>query len=469
MHTYADGPNTYTISATATDEDGTFSAVSLTVTVNNVAPIPIIQAPLEVDEEIEFSIIVTFTDPGILDWHTYTINWGDLTSGGGTASGFTIIATHTYEDPGTFLIEITVTDNDGDAGSTIPFLITVLDKTPPVTTLTLGCHYIDEFGATYVSSSTPFTLEATDEYSGVAQIFYSFDGMIWEPYGTAFSIDGPDGPYTIYYYSVDVAGNDEDPVNTQDVFLISLDVNSYLTDSDFNPITYFDYIFRKDKPDGFTLVATNPGQFYYHIEVVNTWPIPIDTLTITADLPEDFILKGAMPIHVYLDGDDITELCTINPITCTATVSNIPVGSMVWVTIHMDYDLKGVHRDSIEDFILKSYQFDAIASGGGILTGTYDSSSILIGHQKKTAGICGFVIDTNGNPMVVVVVYLYSGDGSAELDTAVTDVNGFYYFINLDEANYIISIGPIDTAIVIMVVTVKKDEFTEANLLYEDP
>ena len=38
-HTYADGANSYTISATATDEDGTFAAGNtVAVTVNNVAP-----------------------------------------------------------------------------------------------------------------------------------------------------------------------------------------------------------------------------------------------------------------------------------------------------------------------------------------------------------------------------------------------------------------------------------------------
>ena len=38
-HTYADGRHNYTISATATDEDGTYAAGNtVAVTVNNVAP-----------------------------------------------------------------------------------------------------------------------------------------------------------------------------------------------------------------------------------------------------------------------------------------------------------------------------------------------------------------------------------------------------------------------------------------------
>jgi len=198
---------------------------------------------------------------------------------------------------------------------------------------------------------------------------------------------------------------------------------------------------------------------------VNTWPIPIDTLTITAVLPPEFILKGAMPIHVYLDGVDITGLCTIDPTTRTVTVPNVPSGKMVYVTIHMDYGLKGVHHDSIENCILESYQFDAIASGSGILTGTYDSSSILIGHQKKSTGICGFVTDLSGNPRTDVVVNLYDEDGSFITSTK-TDENGFYHFIDLDYPTYIISIGPITDPIVIIKITVKKDDFIEADLSY---
>jgi hypothetical protein len=529
------------------------------VNVNNIAPIPsIISAPLVVDEETEFPILVTITDPGTLDWHTYTINWGDFSEGGIT-SDLTITATHTYEDPGIFPLEITVTDKDGAVGVTGPFAITVLDTTPPDTSMslsgvlglegwyvsdvivtldafeefsnptatyymydgvgwseytgpftvsdegdtTVSFYSIDDVGNVegvktgsfkidktppvssisfdpnyydpiedkyYITTDTLFTLTANDDsgadaYSGVAQIYYSLDGMVWEPYVTPFSIVGPDGPYLIYYYSVDVAGNEEDPMNTQDVFLISLDVDSYLTDSDFNPITHFDFIFRKNKdPAGFTLIATNPGQFYYHIEVVNTWPTFIDTLTIAAILPNDFILKGAMPIHVYLDGVDITESSTI--IGTTVYVSNIQPGSMVWVTIHMDYRLKGEFYPTLSAFIAKSYLFDASASGTGILTGTYDSSSILVGYQKKTTGICGFVTDTDGNPRVGVTVNLYQEDGVTLIRSTVTDANGFYYFVDLSLPAYKVIIDPITDPIIIMDVTVTKDEFMEANFSY---
>jgi hypothetical protein len=80
-----------------------------------------------------------------------------------------------------------------------------------------------------------------------------------------------------------------------------IQVDSYLTDSDFDPITYFDVIFSKGKSGGYRIVATNPGQFYYNIEVTNNWTAAIYSLTIEVNIPTDFVLKGAVPIHVYLD------------------------------------------------------------------------------------------------------------------------------------------------------------------------
>src|SRR5439155_26916896 len=49
-HVYTDGPNTFTITATATDEDGTHPAGnSLAVTVNNLAPTLALSGAASVD------------------------------------------------------------------------------------------------------------------------------------------------------------------------------------------------------------------------------------------------------------------------------------------------------------------------------------------------------------------------------------------------------------------------------------
>jgi hypothetical protein len=78
----------------------------------------------------------TFTDPGSVDTHTATIDWGDGTpvEDGvvdqvlGTVSG-----SHVYAGPSVYTVTVTVTDDDSGIGSDT-FTVTVLDITPPVIT-----------------------------------------------------------------------------------------------------------------------------------------------------------------------------------------------------------------------------------------------------------------------------------------------------------------------------------------------
>ncbi|MFB3885031.1 MAG: PKD domain-containing protein, partial [Thermodesulfobacteriota bacterium] len=63
-HTYADGPVSYTISATATDEDGTYDGSNTVgVTVNNVAPTVDAGPDATIDEGGAFTITGIFSDP----------------------------------------------------------------------------------------------------------------------------------------------------------------------------------------------------------------------------------------------------------------------------------------------------------------------------------------------------------------------------------------------------------------------
>lgn len=117
-----DGPADHTVTLRVCDpyscaEDST------TVRVNNVAP----TVTLVPGAATNFSgqihqITATFTDPGLIDTHTTTINWDDgagdesVTVTQGTGSG-SLSGSHQYLAARIYNIIVTVTDNDDDWGS----------------------------------------------------------------------------------------------------------------------------------------------------------------------------------------------------------------------------------------------------------------------------------------------------------------------------------------------------------------
>ncbi|MEM6793798.1 MAG: PKD domain-containing protein, partial [Acidobacteriota bacterium] len=110
------------IEACVTDDDGAIGCGSAIVRVVNVAPTVTVPAtqPANGDVGVSFDLAgAAFTDPGLLDTHSATVDWGD----GSAASVATIDpvtgtlgASHVYAASGTFTLEICVLDDDGGEG-----------------------------------------------------------------------------------------------------------------------------------------------------------------------------------------------------------------------------------------------------------------------------------------------------------------------------------------------------------------
>ena len=158
-HAYADGPNSYTISATATVSEtvahgqSTFKAKSIDVAVDNVAPTVSIAGTSSVDEGSTYTLTLTATDPGADTIGSWAIDWGDGTKD--PVSGNPGSVTHAYADgPNSYIISATATDEDGTHNAQDPIDVTVTNVAP---TLTIsGDSAVDE-GSTYT-----LTLSATD-------------------------------------------------------------------------------------------------------------------------------------------------------------------------------------------------------------------------------------------------------------------------------------------------------------------
>src|SRR5262249_50858044 len=131
------------VTVTVADGDGGSDSRTFQVTVTNVAPSLTVVTDQMVDEEVPLTLtdIGSFTDPGFADTFTYTIDWGDDTvqgpipatidvpGGPGVLRRGSFDGSHTYANPGDYIVTVTVQDDLGS--DTRTFHVTVNDTTPP--------------------------------------------------------------------------------------------------------------------------------------------------------------------------------------------------------------------------------------------------------------------------------------------------------------------------------------------------
>ncbi|HYD47922.1 MAG TPA: PKD domain-containing protein [Terriglobales bacterium] len=144
-HTYPADDGTWTARFTPVDVFG-FSGtpVNVNVTVRNVAP-ALTDADLELGDGSRanrvlpgqaVTAVATFSDPGILDTHTVSVDWGD-----GTVTTSPDL-THTYAAEGGYAVRVKVGDDNG-ADSTTK-LLSLLVNTPPEITGLPATIVVDE-------------------------------------------------------------------------------------------------------------------------------------------------------------------------------------------------------------------------------------------------------------------------------------------------------------------------------------
>lgn len=118
-----------TAATALTDSDGT------TVTVLNVAP-TVFPVGDSIFEGSAATVSATFTDPGILDTHTATIDWDDGTDPQAvTTAQLAAGVSHVYGDNGIYNALVSVTDDDGGVGTnTATVIVSNLDPTATLDT-----------------------------------------------------------------------------------------------------------------------------------------------------------------------------------------------------------------------------------------------------------------------------------------------------------------------------------------------
>ncbi len=126
-HIYIE-PGVYTVTLNVTDSQGNWAIDSVVIEVYDVTP-PILSVvftdTVDEDWEHEFDASGSSDDCGIA---AYNFTFGD----GFYISGTEAIVTHTYVDPGTYILTVNVTDSAGN-WNTSSWLVTVRDITHPLT------------------------------------------------------------------------------------------------------------------------------------------------------------------------------------------------------------------------------------------------------------------------------------------------------------------------------------------------
>jgi hypothetical protein len=166
----------FTISLTVA-EDGDSVTAHTTVIVANVAPTIIaITAPTEIEENDLIALVVRFEDPGVLDTHTLSVDWGDGASETLPVSpgAREIVANHRYEDDnptGTpsdiYTLSVFVTDKDGASSETHERALTVHNVAPEVSLDSLTDEHGSVIGVTVPVALVDLEITAWGSFTDV--------------------------------------------------------------------------------------------------------------------------------------------------------------------------------------------------------------------------------------------------------------------------------------------------------------
>lgn len=124
-HAWGDN-GTYLVTLTVTDEDGLADSDTFVVTVDNVAPTAGAISAVAGDEGVSQTVTVAVADPGSLDTFSYEWDFGDGTTGTGSAPS------HAWPDEGTYTITVSVKDDDGGTAAAVTTTVDIANVDPVI-------------------------------------------------------------------------------------------------------------------------------------------------------------------------------------------------------------------------------------------------------------------------------------------------------------------------------------------------
>lgn len=159
-----------------------------------------------------------------------------------------------FTDEGEYRIQYRSTDSAGNVETAHTFTA-IVDKTPPVSEITIDLPERDVDGVTHINGTTTLMPKASDNLAGVDKMEYRIVGKGDERYTAPFSIRTR-GEYRIEYQSVDKAGNLE-PAKT--LVVVVDDTLPAVDTPDDKPVEEVDgvkkHIFKFDEKSALAVTA----------------------------------------------------------------------------------------------------------------------------------------------------------------------------------------------------------------------
>ncbi|MCY2953933.1 MAG: PKD domain-containing protein [Planctomycetota bacterium] len=306
-HIYPDNTS-YTISASATDEDATYNANSKSITVTNLPPTLVITGNPTVNEGATYSLNLAASDPGADTISSWLINWGD--SNTQTLPGNPASITHIYLDNGAYTISASATDEDATYNANSKSI--TVNNLPPTTTIT-GNPSVNE-GDTYSLTLASITDPGADTVSAWTINWGDGQSNAYSTPGTKTHLytDGPLSPNI----SVTLADEDGTYPNAASK---SITVNNLPRTATITGATSA----TKDSLYSLSLASSDPGA-----DTVSSWTInwgDSNTQTLPGNpssATHTYTSTGSFTITAYATDEDATV--NANSVIVAISLTSLP-------------------------------------------------------------------------------------------------------------------------------------------------
>lgn len=428
----------YILRVGATDTSGNTTTREISFVIDKTPPV-ITVAGIEKGRyyNTDLSPVITVTDLNLQKVESFL-------NGNLYTSGSFIITEGAYE------LRIEAIDKAGNRSSDIYTFY--IDKTKPISSISIGEPKFESSGNIFVTGSTSFTLTGNDEgivISGLERLEYRINNGIWNIYQMAFTLSGiNDGAVTIDYRAIDRAGNIEDlhtltvrSDNTPPVTTLILGEPKYINSTGMTYVT---------KDTLFTLSATDnlSGVFKTEYRIDNGEWISYAPFKISAEGSHTISYRSKDNLG-NLEAEKVQTVITDNtpPVTTISGSDPLIDGVINTVSLKTRFtlsatdNLSGVKeiRYRIDSGSWQKYTNSFSLSGAGEHTITYKAiDNVLNEETEKSIKVRLIMLEVekglSTEPVVLVGVW---GDDSDQGQKQ-TDINNLISILSSLNIDYFI-------------------------------